>query len=228
MANIKLPYSGEMVRTKRQSREFFRNVLMPVADKIAGCSFQTSGLYQVERSQNISESDGSADWAEIGFKAVRLDPRVRPSIIQFNIWAHNATDTSVIPFPERAQKALAAAPEDSPFGGSPLMLEFAIKPDNEDDDELADSGFEDVAVEELDFYLDNINFRPIRDLDYTFARDGELVWQESHSNPDPSFWVGDTVPDQVAMMRTEHQLRDEFDAIDLEIIAGILGRLGLA
>lgn len=229
MARIELPYTEPVVRTKRQSRAFIRDVLMPAADILANCSFRKSGIYKVGNTQSISLSEMPCDWVEIGFDAIHLQPDENPREIQFNLWAHTATDTAHIPMPEAAVSVTAGEERSHFIGG--VLLEPASPDADDDDDDDEDDGydgsFEDIVIEQRDFYLNTVTQQPVRHLDYSFARDGNVVWQESHSLPVFPHWLGDTMEEQRSLDRVETSLYSEFDALDIQLIAGILDRLRL-
>lgn len=222
MKTLELPYSGPVVRTKKQSKAFINGVLLPAADIIANCSFKKSGMHQVTREQNISCSDDPGDWTEVGFRAVRIDPIDNPKLIQFNLWIHNATDTSQIPLPEAAL-VRTGDDRDRYLGG--LMLE--ADPEDDDDEEYDEYDFENIVIEQRDFYLDNGSHRPVKELEYAFARDGSVIWEESLTSGVPGHWRGDSYQEQMDLMRLERSMRSEFDELDLSLIGSVLGRLGL-
>lgn len=198
---------------------------MPAADIIGNSSFKKSTLRQVTREQNISCSDDPSDWAEIGFRAVRMDPVDNPKLIQFNIWVHNATDTNHIPIPELA---LAHNPEGrDKYIGALILDESDDEESDLYDDCMEDCGFENVVIEQREFFLDNDSCRPTIELEYAFALDGSVIWEESATSAVPGVWHGDSYQEQMDLLRLESSLRNEFDKLDLDLIGGILGRLGL-
>ena len=223
MKTLEMPYSGKVVKTKKQSKAFISAVLMPAADIIAGCSFAKNGLHQVSREQNISCSDEPGDWAEIGFRVIRTNPLDNPRLMQFNIWIHNATDTSQIPLPEAA--LIRTGDERDRYLGGLLLEGREEESDNEE--EYDDYDFENIVIEQKDFFLDNDSYRPVKELEYVYACDGSVVWEESLTTGVPGHWKGDSYQEQMDLLHLEHSLRDEFDSLDLTLIGGVLGRLGL-
>lgn len=218
MKTFEMPYPVKTVRSKKQSKAFINDILMPAADIIVNCSFKKSNLRQATREQNISFSDDPSDWAEIGFRAVRTDPIENPKLILFNIWVHNATDTSHIPLPEAVQ--VMGANEHEKYIGALLL-------DEEYEDDEVESGFENVVIEQREFFIDNGSYLPIKELQYAFACDGSVIYEESATTQFPTEWCGDSYQEQLDLMQLERSLRNEFNELDLTLIGGILGRLGL-
>lgn len=214
------PFTLTIVRTEAETRTFIDEVLMPIADRLSDGLFSAEGLLRVSREQDIYYSDEPGDWAHIGFSAQRINPDI-PDEVLFNIFVHNATDT--IPFPDESElsddEALAE------FQTSFLLVEDGEIDANEDEGNHGD--YEELVVEELEFYISTHTMRPVRERDWLYVRDGETIGVVSHVDVASTKWIANDLRQAYMLARESMCMRKQFDRLDLTTIAGILGRLGL-
>jgi hypothetical protein len=229
MASIELPYVGFEVRTEEQAKEFLDSVLLPAADLIAGGSFIKSGIDRVARLQELSTGSSSGSWTDIGFEATRLRPDDDPTEVLYNIWAYNAADTSQFPFSKKAKHAAAILTNKGVFGRN--IIEQVLG--QEVPEEELETDYKDEVVEQHDFYIDSHSLVPIRDVDFAYVRDGIVVWRDSAE----SLTVGEItgpmdngergMDKYGGLLTADKEFVSAFDELDLELIGGILQRLGL-
>lgn len=225
MAEISLPFSGSEVRTRAQSEEFMNTVLMPLADQLAECCFETSGIIKVEANQTTSNSDEEFDWTSVGFSAEHIKPYDDPGCVEFCLWEHIAADSVEMPVPKEILARVTSRSLEEGYLGASLLLPDGDELDIDELEEAVKTG-EILVVEQREYHIDNRTFCPSCDLNFAYSYYGRslgmlcnylLVREFTERNKKVKRFLD----------RTEARFRGAYDHMDLECMGGILQRLRL-